>query len=487
VNLDAVTRFAAAGILNSLLAGMAVAVLAWAVMRLFSRQGSGTRFAVWFFALIAIGVLPFVANVVSASHAARKLGATSAITLPQSFATYLFVAWMIGATLGLLHVAHGLYRLRRLRATCTPVDLDQLEVTSRAILAEARKHRRITLCTSDAVRVPAALGYFRSVVVFPTWALAEIPPAEFNAILMHELAHLRRWDDFTNLAQKVLKAIFFFHPAVWFIESRLTLEREMACDDAVLAASFSPQAYAESLVGLAEKSFLRRGVQLAQAAVSHVQQLKLRLAEILRKDKPQQEGVGKPAIALMSLVGIVSAFGVAHAPRLVAFSSDAPQRAAASATMPQAMSNETNTQLQPVNLSYTAKETCGVLILSTPKVHKSARLQIGLGDAKKNELRVLGAEACPERSRRVVASTGRLQSHNDGNIFIASRASRRDVAFREIQAAQRPAAAETSTPVLVLLQAEQFGPDGPTFWRVTIVHLTPTQQRAPTGGIAKQI
>src|SRR6516225_6291759 len=137
MNLDAVTRFAAAGILNSLLAGMAIAVLAWAVMRWFSRRGSGTRFAVWFLALMAIGVLPFVGNVASA-HAAQRLGTTRAITLPQSFATYLFVAWMAGATLGLLHLAHGLYRLRGLRATCTPVDLDQLDATSRAILAAAR-------------------------------------------------------------------------------------------------------------------------------------------------------------------------------------------------------------------------------------------------------------------------------------------------------------------------------------------------------------
>jgi hypothetical protein len=78
-------------------------------------------------------------------------------------------------------------------------------------------------------------------------------------------------------------------------------------------------------------------------------------------------------------------------------------------------------------------------------------------------------------------STGKLQSHNDGHVFIASGTSRWDVGFREIQAAEAP------TPVLVLFQTEQFGPDGPIFWRVTIVHLTPGQHRAITRGIAKQI
>ena len=497
MSFDAVTRFAAAGILNSLVAGIAIALLAWAVTRLFSRQGSGTRFAVWFLALLAIAMLPFAGHFARASHAAAKVGAATAITLPQSFATYLFVAWIIGATLGLLHVAHGLYRLRRLRATCRPVDLSQFDANSRAVVADVGAssfsffwkkvcpeldagvgmHRTVTLCTSDAVRVPAAIGYFRPMVVFPTWALSEIPPAEFNAILLHELAHLRRWDDFTNLAQKIFKAIFFFHPAVWFIESRLTLEREMACDDAVLAASFSPRAYAESLVSLAEKSFLRRGVQLAQAAVGHVQQLKLRLAEILRKDKPQQgSGVGKPAVALMSLLGIVSAYGVAHAPRLVAFSSDVPQLAAASTPMPHTISNPMGTHLQPVNLNYRVRPS-STQISGALKVHSSVGNQNASREAKKNHLRV--------RRTSGVGATRTLQSRN---IFIASGGSRWDVAFREIQAAKRrTAAVDAPTPVLVVFQAHQFGPDGPVVWHVAIVHLTSPQQLALTGGIAKQI
>jgi beta-lactamase regulating signal transducer with metallopeptidase domain len=503
MNFDAITRFAADGILNSFLAGIGIAMLAWAVNRLFSRQGSGTRFVVWLLALLAIGIVPFAGNLAS-TNAAPKITSPSVLALPQSFATYLFVAWIIGATLGLLHVAHGLYRLRRLRATCTPVDLDQLDATSRAILNEAcappagvtddRRicacrsgllpsvgdrvgiHRPVTLCTSNAVRVPAAIGYFRPMVVFPTWALSELPPAELNAILLHELAHLRRWDDFTNLAQKIVKAIFFFHPAVWFIESRLTLEREMACDDAVLAASFSPRAYAESLVGLAEKSFLRRGVQLAQAAVSHVQQLKLRLAEILRKDKTQQGSarIGKPAVALMSLIGIISFYGVAHAPRLVAFSSDDQQIASAPTIAEHAIANDVDAQLRPVTLRYTVRPS------STPradvlKAHTSANKHGAPRVAKKNELRVLRAS--------VVMPVSALQSRSDGGALVASGASRWIAMPNDLQAAERP----TAAPVLVVFHAQQFSADGPIFWRVTIVHLTPAQQRAITGGIAKQI
>ena len=94
----------------------------------------------------------------------------------------------------------------------------------------------------------------------------ELSTAELNSILIHELAHLRRWDDWTNLGQQILKALLFFHPAVWWIESKLALEREMACDDAVLAKTANPRGYAQCLISVAEKSFARRGLALAQAA-----------------------------------------------------------------------------------------------------------------------------------------------------------------------------------------------------------------------------
>src|SRR5271166_4615108 len=422
-NLQALAEVATDGILNSLLAGLAIALLAWTVTEMFGRRGSGTRFAVWFSALVAIAILPWFYHV-GAGHALSS-ASRSAVALPASVASYLFLTWIIGTTFGLLRVGISLYRLQHLRSTCAPIDLGQLEPRLRECIAEAQAHRRITLCCSDAVRVPAAVGYFRPIVVFPAWALQEIPATELEAILRHELAHLRRWDDWTNLAQKIVKAVFFFHPAVWFIESRLSLEREMACDDAVLAANFSPRAYAESLIGLAEKSFLRRGVQLAQAAVGHVRQLKLRLSEILRKDRGQQ-GSARPrkaAIALISLAAIVSVYGISRAPRLVAFSSDAPQLASAS-TVSHALSRTNDFHLQPVNLSYT------------------------------------------DRRQPASAPAGRVQR-------------------TQLRVTHR--AATKPQLVLVVFQGEQFGPNGPVFWRVTVLHLTPAQQRVITGGISKKI
>jgi beta-lactamase regulating signal transducer with metallopeptidase domain len=449
-DFHAIARLAAGGLLNSLVAGVAVALLAWALTILLRRHGSGTRFAVWFLALVAIVVLPWAGSVVASKASVAALD-SRAVTLPESVAPVLFIAWFIGATLGLSHVALGLYRLRRLRATCMPVEEEDLEPGTRAIIVEAQRHRCVTLCTSDAVRVPAAIGYFRPLVIFPSWALVEIPPAEFNAILMHELAHLRRYDDWSNLAQKIAKAIFFFHPAVWFIESRLTLEREMACDDAVLAAQFSPRAYAESLVSLAEKSFLRRGVQLAQAAIGHVQQLKTRLTEILRKDRSPQgsAGIRKPVLALMSLAAIVATCGISRAPRLIAFSAGTDTIAAVDARV---LSPATDFHPQPVSLRYTEHSQPAIHHLPATKAHLT---------------------------RSTVPSVRPVLVHRAALAPMSGEMQALLLADFPMELAP--------TPVLVVFRGEQFGPDGPVFWQVTVVHLTPAQQRAITGGVPKQI
>src|SRR5271166_4970518 len=425
MDIHQVARSVAEGLLNSLPAGIAIALIAWVIAHALRGFGASVRFTLWLVALAAIPFLLGDGAPASASSRVLPSPAGEAVTLPSSLSIYLLVFWTLGASFGLLRLVMSLYRLRRLRTTCSPVDHRELDPALRSELNQVQKNRKVTLCASSAVRVPAALGYVRPVVVFPAWALAELPVEQFRAVLVHELAHLRRYDDWTNLAQKLLKALLFFHPAVWFIEPRLTLEREMACDDAVLAASFAPRAYAESLVSLAEKSFLRRGVQLAQAAVSHVHQLKLRLAEILRKDKGVQGSarLRKPAVALMSLAAIVSVYGISRAPRLVAFSSDAPQLASAS-TVSHALSRTNDFHLQPVNLSYT------------------------------------------DRRQPASAPAGRVQR-------------------TQLRVTHR--AATKPQLVLVVFQGEQFGPNGPVFWRVGILHLTPAQQRVITGGISKKI
>ena len=314
-DLHTIAQLAALRFVDSLLGGACIAVFAALLLRFTRRQSSTIRFAICFSALIAIAVLPFL------RISARPPGAAGhAIALPESWALYFFAAWGAIVFVGLLRLANALRGLLHIRKDCVPVDPQNLDPLLQNTLASQSINRRFTLCTSDRVRVPTAIGLLKPAIVIPRWVMQELTPFELNQILLHELAHLRRWDDWTNLAQQFVKAVFFFHPAVWWIEKRIALEREMACDDAVLSATSSPRAYAECLARLAEKSFVRQSVALAQAALGKLRHTSLRVAQILNVDRPANVARSwKPAAALVAGFAIASGVAISRAPNLITF------------------------------------------------------------------------------------------------------------------------------------------------------------------------
>ncbi|HET8667724.1 MAG TPA: M56 family metallopeptidase, partial [Terriglobales bacterium] len=237
-----------------LLGGTAVVIFAWILLRITGRRNPGTRFAVWLCALFAVAALLVAGRYepgASASIAAGVLPTHGAIELPSAWAFYVFVAWATIAGMALVRVGVGLWHVGGLRQRCDELDIERLGPSFRDSLKGVRSRRRFSLCVSESVGVPTAIGFFRPAVVIPRWLVQELSPADLRQVVLHEVAHLERWDDWTNLAQKVLRALLFFHPAAWWIEKRLTLEREMACDDVVLRQTANPRAYAQCLALLA--------------------------------------------------------------------------------------------------------------------------------------------------------------------------------------------------------------------------------------------
>ena len=316
--LHTIAQISAERMLNCLAQGILIALFAWIVLRVVGRRNSGTRFAVWFCALVAIAASPFLQ--ISWTGGSTSAASSAALTMPRDWALYLFAVWAAFAIVGLARVAAGLWHLLKIRRNCRPVDVSNLDPMLQSTLADFRSVRRVELCASEELHVPTAIGFVKPAVVFPAWALSELSADELNTILLHELAHLRRWDDWTNLAQKALRALFFFHPAVWWVERRLSLEREMACDDIVLAQTANPRAYAQCLVSLAEKNLLlRRGMALAQAAVGRMRQTTQRVLQILDAHRPGGVRVWKPAPWVVGAFSVVCLMGSSHAPKLVAF------------------------------------------------------------------------------------------------------------------------------------------------------------------------
>jgi beta-lactamase regulating signal transducer with metallopeptidase domain len=325
IGLNEIARASTLRIVDCLIEGTLITIFAGLVLRAARLRNSGTRFAVWFAALVAIATVPvfgFGLGGVLWAHGlipAETL-ARPAVTVPGSWALYLFAAWAAIAGWALLRVGQGLWHLHVLRKSCVPVNVETLDARVQQTLARSQTPRRVAFCTSDCVHVPTAIGLLKPAVVVPGWVMQELSADELNQILLHELAHFRRWDDWTNLAQKIVKALFFFHPAVWWIENKVSLEREMACDDAVLAETASPRAYAECLTHLAEKTLIQRSVALAQAALGRIRHTSLRVAQILDGNHPRDAaGTSKPAVLLVAGFAIVCLVSVSVAPRLIAF------------------------------------------------------------------------------------------------------------------------------------------------------------------------
>ena len=337
LSVQTVAQISVERILNALPEGFLIALFAWALLRVLPRQNSGTRFAVWFLALLTVAALPglggigegqarMVAGMSSLMSSANSWGSLRpAITIPGRWALLVFLVWALGASVAMLRLLAGLWRLRQLRRSCTPIiaaDLDPaVRKTVEAIGASGSmiSSNSIMIATSECVRVPAAIGFWKRTIVLPGWTLRELPAQDLNVILLHEFAHLRRSDDWTNLIQKIVRALFFFHPAVWWIEQRISVEREMACDDAVLAETANPRGYATCLVSLLEKSLAQRRWSMAQAAVHRAREASLRLAQILDKNRPAAARVWKPALGMVGVFSIFCLALLPLAPQFVAF------------------------------------------------------------------------------------------------------------------------------------------------------------------------
>jgi len=277
----------AAQALNSIPAGLAITAVAWLGIKALSTKDSGFRFIVWFVALMAIVALPFIPSLPTPSQEASPLQA--GLTLPASWASVTVIFWIAILGIMALRLVFGVCKLCKLKRESTPIEPSELPSEARNVLSEFEAERSIQVRTSIRVCVPTAIGFFKPVVLLPNWAL-ELSEQDLTAVLLHEVAHLRRRDDWTNLAQRILGAVFFFHPAVWFVQRRLELEREMACDELVLSRTGNRHAYAACLVSLAERSVVRRSLAMAQSLIGQARSMAMRLSRILdhRQDSPQR-------------------------------------------------------------------------------------------------------------------------------------------------------------------------------------------------------
>jgi uncharacterized protein (TIGR03435 family) len=156
------------------------------------------------------------------------------------------------------------------------------------------------------VQVPTVVGWLRPVVLVPVGALGGLPAEHLEALLLHELAHIRRHDYLVNILQSVAEALLFYHPAVWWVSGHIRAERELCCDDVAVAVSGDALTYARALAQL--ESY--RPAHISAAVAANGASLPDRIARLLGLSRPAaRSGLGSGVLTVAVLL-VAAAYGL---------------------------------------------------------------------------------------------------------------------------------------------------------------------------------
>jgi protocatechuate 3,4-dioxygenase beta subunit len=233
----------------------------------------------------------------------------------RSWLPGLVALWGAGVGLLSLRLAHGWETIRRLRSA--GADLADPAWLERVARLQQRLgiSRSVRLLTSAATTVPMVIGSLKPAILVPASLLTGLSAAQVEALLVHELVHIRRHDYVVNLVQNLLETLFFYHPAVWWVSGQIRKEREHCCDD-VASAACGALDYAQALASLAELRQASPGFGLAANGTPLVDRIR-RLAGV---DPASQRAAGW--LAVLALVALITAIALRPADRTHADAQD---------------------------------------------------------------------------------------------------------------------------------------------------------------------
>ncbi|TLU97878.1 M56 family metallopeptidase [Dyadobacter luticola] len=223
----------------------------------------------------------------------------------------LVVCWLIGAGFLLLRFLGGWIFTERLRLNAKIVMDREWRARFGVIIAKMNISKSIEFKESAKILTPMVIGAFSPVVLIPIGLLSGFSTAQVEAILAHELAHIRRNDYLVNMLQSFMEVVFFFHPAIWWLSDRVRAEREHCCDDIALTVCGDKMSLAHALVKVAEWQTAPR---MAMAFASKKPLLLRRVQRVLGLSPKSARTFGNlPMMMLaLSLVIGVSVYAVAQ-------------------------------------------------------------------------------------------------------------------------------------------------------------------------------
>ena len=178
----------------------------------------------------------------------------------QNLAPWIAGSYLAGLLAMVARMACGFAGSARMRRRGDPVHAPVWSEALRTMSDQIGVHIRPALKWSREVAAPVVIGFVKPAILLPMALASRLSSAQVEAVLAHELAHLRRRDPWALAVQRVVETVLFFHPAIWWMSHRMEAAREEACDDLVLAAGCDPADYAEALVICSEFRLERNGL-----------------------------------------------------------------------------------------------------------------------------------------------------------------------------------------------------------------------------------
>jgi len=217
----------------------------------------------------------------------------------QSALPWVVPFWLAGALLIGLYRVGGWLSAQRLRRTGVCAAPPRWRRRLGRLARRIAVSKPVVLLESSLAEAPVVIGLLRPVILVPAGLLTGLPADQIEAILLHELAHIRRRDYLVNLMQTVVESLLFYHPAVWWVSGLIRAERENCCDDMVVATDGDAHRYAAALVALEE----RRPVGREPALAATGGQLVNRIRRLLNQPE-EPRGAAALVLSLGLLLGV---------------------------------------------------------------------------------------------------------------------------------------------------------------------------------------
>jgi beta-lactamase regulating signal transducer with metallopeptidase domain len=216
----------------------------------------------------------------------------------------LVLGWLVGVVVLTMRLMSGWLWVQRMKSYGTAPVAEQWQTTALSLARRLHIGTPVRLLESTLVDVPTVIGWLKPVMLLPVSALAGLAPSQLEAIFAHELAHVRRHDYLVNLLQTVVETLLFYHPAVWWLSSRIRAERENCCDDLAVALCGDRVAYARALADLEELRGTGGRLVLAANGASLVQRIRRLLGAPTHTENTPAWLAGGLALVLLSGIAL---------------------------------------------------------------------------------------------------------------------------------------------------------------------------------------